>query len=92
MGLKFQNFLKISYFFPKFSKKGTLRGTDFSILVFLRPYLGLVKVKKGTLTSGASPYPFLPKYPPGFLPCLELQMYGLGATKLGAAFIMHHSS
>ena len=46
MGLKFQNFLKIFYFSPKFYKKGTLRGTDFRILVFLRPYLGLVEVKK----------------------------------------------
>ena len=30
MGLKFQNFLKISYFFSKSSKKGTLQGIDFS--------------------------------------------------------------
>ena len=27
--------------------------------------MGLVEVKKGTLTSGTSPYPFLPKCPPG---------------------------
>ena len=58
MGLKFQNFLKIFYFSPKFSKKGTLRGTDFCILVFFRHYLGLVEVKTGTLTRGASPVPF----------------------------------
>ena len=51
MGLKFQSFLKMSYFFPKFSKNSTLRETGFSILVFLRPYLGLVKVKKGILNS-----------------------------------------
>ena len=65
MDLKFQYFLKICKFFPKFTKKVPYEGLIFySILVLLRPYLGLVKVKKGTLTSGASPYPFLPKYPP----------------------------
>ena len=53
-----QTFLLFSQIF-----QGALQGTDFSILVFLWPYLGLVKVKKGTLTSGVSPYPFLPKYP-----------------------------
>ena len=45
-----KNFLKIYYFSSKFSKKGTLRGTDFRSLVFLQPYLGLVEVQKGTLT------------------------------------------
>ena len=35
------------------NEKGTLRGTDFYILVFLQPYLGLVEVKTGTLTSDA---------------------------------------
>ena len=61
MVLKFQNFLKIFYFFRKFSQKDTLRGTDFSILVFLRPYVGLAEVEKGTLTSVEHPRtPFLP--------------------------------
>ena len=58
-----QNFI----LFSKFSKKGTLRGTDFSIFVFLRP-LVLVKVKNGTLTNGASRTPFCPSYPPPGLP------------------------
>ena len=52
MEMKFQNFLIISYFFPKCSKIGTLQGTNFFILVFFWPYMGLVKVRKGTLTSG----------------------------------------
>lgn len=38
---------------------------QFSNFVFLRPYEGLSSLKKGTLTSGTSPYPVLPKYPPG---------------------------
>ena len=60
MGLKFQNFL----LFPRILQKGTLRGTNFGILVFLRPYLRLVEVTKGTLTSGASPYPFFARVDP----------------------------
>ena len=61
MGLKFQNFLK-------FSKKGTLWGTDFSILLFLLLYLGLLEVK--------IPWPaeqphtsFCPSTSPGWKPC-----------------------
>ena len=60
MGLEFKNFLKIYYFTSKFSKKGTLRGTDFRILVFLRPYLGLVRVKKRYPDQRRILYPFLP--------------------------------
>ena len=33
MGQEIAIFLKIFYFFRKFSKKDTLQGTDFSILV-----------------------------------------------------------
>ena len=77
MGLKFQNFLKNFYISPNFSQKGTLRGTDFPVLVFLRPYLGLVEVKKGTLTSGTSPYPFLPEYLPPRVIFILLNFTGL---------------
>ena len=66
MGLKFQNLLKNS---PNYPQHPT--GTDFSVLVFFRPYLGLVGVKKGTLTSGTSPYLVLPKYPPWGFPKLN---------------------
>ena len=76
----FKIFSKFSIFFPKFSKKGILRGTDFPILVFLRPYLGLVKVKKDTLTSRKSPNPFLPKYSPprGSDKFCPIQSLGIG--------------
>ena len=50
-GTEIPNFPKTLYFFPKFYKNDTLRGTDFSNLLFLRPNLGLVGVKKGTLTG-----------------------------------------
>ena len=55
--------IPISTFFSKFLKKDTLPGTNFSNLLFLWPYLGLMEVKKGTLTSGTSPLLILPKYP-----------------------------
>ena len=51
MGLKFPNFLNFFYFFPKISNKGTLGGTDFSILMFLRPYVGLVEIKKRAIKN-----------------------------------------
>ena len=67
MGLKFQNFPKTLYFFPKCYKNDTLQGTDFSNLLFLRPNLGLVEVKKGTLT-GHLPVPLFAVVPPGYVP------------------------
>ena len=60
-----QNFQFFPTIFPK-RHPTSWRGTDFSILVFSRPYLGLIEVKKVTLTSGTSLYPFLLKYPPGY--------------------------
>ena len=54
MGLKFLNFLKMSYFPQIFQKR--YPGVDgFSIFEFLRPYLGLVKVKKGNLDQRSIP-------------------------------------
>ena len=62
MGLKFQNFLKIFYFSPKFYKKE--RFSYFGVFATLP---GTRRSKKGTLTSGASPYPFLPEWTPGLI-------------------------
>ena len=64
MGLGFQNFPKaLLYFFPKFPKKTPYVGLIFLICCFCYPtwdWLG----ENGTLTSGASPSPVLPEYPP----------------------------
>ena len=45
-------------FCPKISKKGIVRGTDFSIFVFLRPCVGLVEVKKVPLPAEHPRTPF----------------------------------
>ena len=62
---------KFSQFFPTIFPKRhptSWRGTDLSNLVFSRPYLGLIEVKKVTLTSGAHPVPFFAQVspPPGY--------------------------
>ena len=56
-------FSKFSTFFPNFSKIGTLRGTVFSLFVFLRPYLG--RWKKVPWPPEHPRTPFCPSTPPG---------------------------
>ena len=59
MRLKFQNFLKNFYFFPQnFPKKAPYEKLEsFGLAQITIFSLGLVKVKKGILSSETSPYP-----------------------------------